>query len=161
MDLDTQEILWGELTGYDEDDASVGAKLLKGKTSHIDRFIPDGAYDKFGFREFLGSDILQIIPPPKNAVIQKGTRKKPLPDYLIQGNGAVEVINQHGTKRWKKENGYHRQSLNEVAMFRYKTIFGGELNARTLEDQTTEIKLNCMVLNKFIGIGVPEAYKIS
>ncbi|RRD56577.1 transposase [Tannerella forsythia] len=71
MDLDTQEILRAELTGNDEDDASVGTKILKGKTIHIDRFIADEAYDKFGFREILGSDILQIIPPLKNAVIQK------------------------------------------------------------------------------------------
>ncbi|RRD63013.1 hypothetical protein EII40_00575 [Tannerella forsythia] len=73
MDLDTQEILRAELTGNDEDDASVGTKIFKGKTIHIDRFISDEAYDKFGFREFLGSDILQIIPPLKNAVIQKSS----------------------------------------------------------------------------------------
>ena len=161
MDLDTQEILWAELTGNDEDDASVGARMLKGKTTHIHRFIADGAYDKFGFREILGSDVLQIIPPLKNAVIQKGSKKKLLHDYLIQRNGVVEAINKHVSKHWKKESGYHRQSLNEVAMFRYKTIFGGELDARTLENQTTEVKLKCMVLNKFIGIGMPEAYKVS
>ncbi len=161
VDLDTQEILRAELTGNDEDDASVGTKMLKGKTSHIKRFIADGAYDKFGFREILGSDVLQIIPPLKNAVIQKGTKKKPLPDYLIQRNGTVEAINKHGSKRWKKENGYHRRSLNEVAMFRYKTIFGGELDARAFENQRTEVKLKCWVLNKFIGIGMPEAYKVS
>ena len=73
MDLDTQEILRAELTGNEEDDASVGTKMLKGKTIHIDRFIADEAYDKFGFREILGSDILQIIPPLKNAVIQKSS----------------------------------------------------------------------------------------
>ena len=90
------------------------------------------------------------------------TRKKtPLPDYLIQRNRAVEEINKHGSKRWKQENGYHRRSLNEVAMFRYKTIFGGELDARTLKNQTTEVKLKCLMLNKFIGTGMPDAYKVS
>lgn len=161
VDLDTQEILSVELTGNDEDDASVGANILKDKTTNIKRFAGDGAYDKFGFREVLGSDILQIIPPPKNAVIQKGSKKTPLPDYLIQRNRAVEEINKHGYKRWKQENGYHRRSLNEVAMFRYKTIFGGKLDARTLKNQTTEVKLKCMVLNKFIGTGMPDAYKVS
>ena len=133
--MDTQEILRAELTGNDENDASVGTKILRGKTIYIDRFIADGAYDKFGFGEIWGSgDVLQIIPPLKNAVIQKGSKKKPLPDYLFQRNGTVEAINQHGSKRWKKENGYHRRSLNEVAMFRYKTIFGGESDAWTLEN---------------------------
>ena len=61
----------------------------------------------------------------------------------------------------RRENGYHRRSLNEVAMFRYKTIFGGELDVQTLDNQTTEVKLKNIVLNKFIGIGMPEAYKVS
>lgn len=161
IDLDTQEILSVELTGNDEDDATVGAKILKGKTDNIHSFSADGAYDKFGFREVLGSGVIQVIPPPKNAVIQKGTKKKPLPDYLIQRNQAAEAINKHGSKRWKEENGYHRRSLNEVVMFRYKTIFGGESDARTLKNQQTEVKLKCLTLNKFIGIGMPDAYKAS
>ena len=161
IDLDTQEILSAELTGNDEDDATVGTKMLKGKTKNIRSFSGDGAYDKFGFREVLGSDIIHIIPPPKNAVIQKGTKKNPLPDYLMQRNQAVEEINKHGSKRWKEENGYHRRSLNEVVMFRYKTIFGGELDARTFKNQQTEVKLKSLTLNKFIGIGMPDAYKAS
>jgi hypothetical protein len=44
-------------------------------------------------------------------------------------NRAVEYINGHGSKSWKEENGYYRRSLNEVVMSRYKTIFGGELDA--------------------------------
>ena len=139
--------------------------MLAGKTGNIRSFHGDGAYDKFGLRKALGSDIEQIIPPPKNAVIQKGKGKgkgkKPLPDYLIQRNRAVEYINKHGSKSWKEENGYHRRSLNEVVMFRYKTIFGGELDARTLKNQKTEVKLKCLTLNKFIGIGMPDAYKVS
>ncbi|MDR0508156.1 MAG: IS5/IS1182 family transposase, partial [Dysgonamonadaceae bacterium] len=78
-----------------------------------------------------------------------------------QGNRAVEYINKHGTKSWKEQNGYHRRSLNEVVMFRYKTLLGGELDARTLRNQETEVKLKCMTLNKFIGIGMPDAYKVS
>jgi hypothetical protein len=135
--------------------------MLEGKTSNILRFQGDGAYDKFGFREVLGGGIEQIIPPPKNAVIQKANGKKPLPDYLIQRNGAVEYIHKHGSESWEKQNGYHRRSLNEVVMFRYKRIFSGKLDARTVENQKTEVKINCLTLNKFIGIGMPHAYKVS
>ena len=56
----------------------------------------------------MGSYIIQIITLPKNAVIQKDSKKKALPDYLIQRNQAVEEINRHGTKFWKEEKGYHR-----------------------------------------------------
>ncbi|KAA6330397.1 hypothetical protein EZS27_020893 [termite gut metagenome] len=161
IDLNTQEILSVELTGNDEDDAIVASKMLDGKTGNILRFQGDGAYDKFGFREVLGSGIEQIIPPPKNAVIQKAKGKRPLPDYLIQRNGAVEYIVKHGSKSWKRQNGYHRRSLNEVVMFRYKRIFSGELDGRTFENQQTEIKLKCLTLNKFRGIGMPDSYKVS
>jgi hypothetical protein len=160
IDLSTQEILSVTLTGNDEDDASVGSKMLKGETAYIRSFHGDGAYDNFGFREVLGNDIEQIIPPPQNAVIQKPKKKQALPDYLLQRNRAVEYIHKHGSKRWKQQNGYHRRSLNEVVMFRYKSIFGGELDARTFENQETEVKLKSLTLNKFIGIGMPNAYKV-
>ncbi|MDR2815266.1 MAG: IS5 family transposase, partial [Proteiniphilum sp.] len=68
---------------------------------------------------------------------------------------------KHGSKRWKQQKGYHRRSLNEVVMFRYKTIFGGELDARTFDNQETEVKLKSLTLNKFIGTGMPNAYKVS
>jgi hypothetical protein len=161
IDLITQEILSVALTGNDEDDASVGIKMLKGQTEHIHSFYGDGAYDKFGFREVLGHSIEQIIPPPKNAVEQRAKRKKPLPEYLIQRNRAIGYINKHGPEAWKKQNGYHRRSLNEVVMFRYKKIFGGELEARTSKNQETEVRLKCLTLNKFIGTGMPDAYKVS
>ncbi|GHT36939.1 hypothetical protein FACS189415_7260 [Bacteroidia bacterium] len=46
-------------------------------------------------------------------------------------------------------------------MFRYKTIFGRELDAGTFENQITEVRLKCLTLNKFIGIGMPDVYKVS
>ena len=72
IDLASQEILGVALTGNEEDDASVGTQMIKGKTDKVKSFKGDGAYDKFGFRKALGKDIIQVIPPPKNAVIQKG-----------------------------------------------------------------------------------------
>jgi hypothetical protein len=161
IDLDTQYILSVELTGNDEDDASTGCRMLKGNTGRIDSFHGDGAYDKFEFRKVLGDKIKQIVPPPNNAVIQKEKKDKPLPGYLIQRNQAVEFIQKHGSKQWKIENGYHKRSLNEVGMFRYKTIFGGELDARKTENQITEVRLKCLLLNKYTGIGMPDSYKVA
>ena len=46
-------------------------------------------------------------------------------------------------------------------MFRFKKIFGGELDARTMENQRTEILLKCMILNKFTEIGMPISYKVA
>jgi hypothetical protein len=160
VDLNTQEVLCVKLTGNDEDDASVGEGMLAGSSHRLHGFKGDGAYDKTGFREVLGGDVQQVIPPQKNAVIRLPKKGKPVPGHLIQRNETVEYIQKHGIKKWKQERGYHQRSLNEVVMFRYKTIFGGELDARLIENQTTEIKLKCLLLNKFTGMGMPNSYKI-
>jgi hypothetical protein len=161
IDLKTQEILSAELTGNEEDDAHVGKRMLKGKTQKISRFHGDGAYDDLEFREVLDGEILPIIPPPKNAIVRNPKKNKPLPVHIRKRNEAVEYIQQHGDKAWKMEQGYHKRSLNEVVMFRYKTIFGGELDARTIKNQKTEIQLKCLILNMFTGIGMPNSYKVA
>ncbi len=86
--IDSRLKVFGE--GVRKHDASVGKTMLKGKTKQIAEFKGDGAYDDFGFWETLGGEIIQTIPPPKNAVIQKPKKGKPLPEHLIQRNEAVE-----------------------------------------------------------------------
>jgi hypothetical protein len=160
IDLNTQDILSVELTGNDADDASVGMRMLQGQSGRIRSFKGDGAYDKFGFREVLGNDVQQVIPPPKNAVVRLPKKREPLTDYLNQRNKAVDDIGKYGSKQWKEKQGYHQRSLNEVVMFRYKTIFGGKLTARKMENQITEVKLKCMLLNRFTKMGMTDSYKI-
>ncbi len=161
IDVNTQEIIEVRLTGNDEDDASVAQKMIEGKTQQIESFRGDGAYDDFSLREKLGTSIQQIIPPPKDAVIHYSTKKKPLPDYLIQRNQAVEAIQDVGRKEWKINNGYHKRSLNETAMFRYKTSFGGEMKTRKLQHQKTEVNIKCRILNTYRRQGSPIAYKVA
>ena len=74
------------MTGNDEDDAAVAKKMIEGKIEKIKSFRGDGAYDDFSLREKLGVSIEQIIPPPKDAVIHYGTKKKPLPDCIFLRN---------------------------------------------------------------------------
>jgi hypothetical protein len=81
MDLDTQDILSVDLTGNREVDAAVGKGLLGVKTTHIKEFKGDGIYDDFGFRQKLGAGIIQTIPPPKDAVIQKPKKISPFQTF--------------------------------------------------------------------------------
>lgn len=159
IDVHTQQIVCVELTGNGEDDATVAAGMLQGKTEQLSSFRGDGAYDDFKLREALGKQVKHIIPPPKDAVVRKGTKKKPLPQYLEQRNEAVDYINRQGSKAWKRKEGYHKRSLNEVAMFRYKTTFSASLNARKMENQKTEVQLKCKILNLFQQQGMPVACK--
>ena len=135
IDVNTQEIVCVELTTNAEDDAVVAGRMLKEHIDKVNSFRGDGAYDDFSFREILGSQVKQIIPPPIDAVVQKTTKRKPAKAYLRQRDQAVESINSGGRKEWKIKESYHRRSLNEVAVFSYKTAFTANMCARKLDNQ--------------------------
>jgi Transposase DDE domain len=160
IDINTQEIIGVSLTGNDIDDAAEAKKILKDKAEKVESFYGDGAYDDFQFRKILGN-AKQIIPPPKDAVVHEATKRKPVKEYLIQRNKAVEFINKHDRKQWKINEGYHKRSLNETVMFRYKTVFGGEMQARKLENQKTEILIKTKILNIYRDIGMPVSYRVA
>ena len=161
IDVDSRQIIWISLTGNDTDDAAEAVNMLEGRAVRINSFRGDGAYNDFYFRKALGNGIVQIILPPKDAVTQKGARKKPAENYLGQRNQAIGYINEHGREAWKIQTGYHRRNLNEVVMFRYKTTFGGELNARKIENQSSEVKIKYLILNKYALLGLPDSYKVA
>ncbi|MEJ2754524.1 MAG: hypothetical protein P8104_01480 [Gammaproteobacteria bacterium] len=53
----------------------------------------------------------------------------------IARDKVVQAIQETTREKWKQEKGYHVRSLVETAMYRFKTIFGGKLLARTLDSQ--------------------------
>ena len=63
-------------------------------------------------------------------------------------------------RQWKKASGYHRQARVENAFFRYKSIVGEVLRARTPAGQRVEALLACDVLNRMTELGRPESYGI-
>jgi hypothetical protein len=70
-------------------------------------------------------------------------------------------IRQVGHPRWKHESGYHRRSLAETAVFRFKTIFGSSLSARTLPHQRVEARIKCAALNRMTQLGMPDSYRVA
>ena len=50
-------------------------------------------------------------------------------------------IRKVGRKQWKRESGYHRRSLAETQVFRFKTIFGDRLQTRQVDNQFKELLL--------------------
>ncbi len=77
-----------------------------------------------------------------------------------QRDNHLRSIEQHGRIRWQRRYGYGRRSLVETAMYRYKTIIGRRLHARTLPNQRTEAKIGCNVLNRSINLGMPISIRI-
>lgn len=128
---------------------------IKGK---IEKFAGDGAYDKKKVYKYLARrGIKPIIPPRKNARISKhgNCRGKPLPrDKNIRG------IRKMGRKNWKRKMNYHRRSIAESTMFRFKNTFGGKLTSRNMQQQEIEVRIKCKILNKMAKLGLPDTYPI-
>ena len=159
LDVNTGEFATVLLTDNSVDDAAAAKMMFAGKEKQLNSFRGDGAYDDFKLRTMLGNEVKQIIPPPKDAVVQSSYRYKPIRDELQQKEQAILFINQHGRKKWKEHSGYHKRSLSETGMYRYKIIFGQQLQARTIQTQQTEVKIKCKILNEFTKFGMPNSQK--
>jgi hypothetical protein len=121
------------LTTNSIDDAAAVEPLLEEVKNKVSRMAGDGAYDKHKVYEILKKKkIKAITPPQKNARIKKHGNKGGKP---LARDKNIRAIRKLGRKRWKEKIQYHRRSLVETAMYRFKTTFGGELKSRTIEMQ--------------------------
>ena len=155
MNPDTHEIVAEILTDNGVDDGKVVDDLLKEVPANIKNFRGDGAYDKIKVRTLLTEmDVGQIIPPQHNAVIN--SKSNPA---LKTRDDSIKRIAEVGRAEWKKEIGYHKRSLGEVAMFRYKTILGDKLMSRKFENEVIEARIGCLILNEMTKLGMPISKK--
>ena len=151
------QILTGN--GKGDGDAQQVDKLLDQVQSPIDRFSGDGAYDTWNTWEtLLEREIEGIIPPKENAIYWVD-EKDNLMDH--PRNHILEQIDLNGKKKWKEQSNYHRRSLSETAMYRFKSIYGGELYSRKMETQKTEAAVKIKCLNKMTGTGMPISKKVA
>ncbi|NQU59215.1 MAG: IS5 family transposase [Rhodospirillales bacterium] len=159
----TGGILACEVTKNSKDDASQVTPLLEHIPDRIDKLGADGAYDKEKVYDALNDPphqslpIRPVIPPRKDAKIwQHGNcHKPPLPR-----DENLRAIRKKGRKQWKMKNAYHRRSIAETEMFRYKQIIGATLRARTLDRQEREGRIGCKILNRMTRMGRPESYLV-
>ena len=158
VDEATGEIETELLTGAGVDDAEVTASLLKQTQAKIKQLSGDGAYDKEKvYKAAAAKGVEKItIPPRRDAVLWEENGVEPHPR-----NENLRRIWEDGRKEWKIESGYHRRSLAETAMFRFKTIFGDHLDARETNRQKTEARIKCAALNRMTHLGMPDSYCIN
>ncbi len=142
------------LTLNDVDDGSELGGLLEQVGNEMEDVCLDGAYDHEECWDMLiEKGINPVIPPRKNGVEWYVERPGDNDDY--PRNKALRRIWEVGRKKWKEESGYHRRSLSETAMFRYKTIFGNKLYSRTFENQKVENDIKIKALNIMTALGMP------
>lgn len=156
IDEKNGKIKAAELTGNDTADCEMLKPLLKQIDNPIDQVSTDGAYDKkmcYDVLEELG--IIAGIPPQKNAKIWRHGNTDSSPHARDEN---LRRIREIGRTKWKKEINYHRRSIAENTMYRFKTAFGDVIASRIFPNQRTEVLLKCKILNKIVLGGMPESY---
>ena len=133
--------------------------LLAEVGGEVSQVSADGIYDQRTCYEAInGVKARAAIPPRRGARIWQ------------HGNTAAErhvrdenlrSIRKQGRKKWKEEAGYHRRSLAETTVFRYKVTFGDRLQSRKIENQFNEMFIKCAILNRMIHLGRPQSYKVA
>ena len=158
IDEETGEILAAVVTPNSTGDSEVLGELLDEIDDEIEQVSADGAYDCSYVYDYIDErDATAAIPPRKDAKIWfHGNRKGP----AHPRDENLRRIRQVGRSAWKEEIDYHRRSLSETGMYRLKTIFTGEVCARQIETQTTELMIECKALNKMTQLGMPDSYPV-
>jgi len=160
VDEATHEIQAVVLTEAGVDDAEAGCELVNDTPGPIGQISGDGSYDKRKFYETCTAREVEriVVPPQRNARIwQHGNASKP----PLPRDQNLRAIRRSGRKRWKQQSGYHRRSLAETAVFRFKTIFSNTLSSRTISRQITEARIKCAALNRMTRLGMPESYRVA
>jgi Transposase DDE domain len=144
-----------ELTPDDIGDVSEVPELLDQLDADVASMTADGAYDSEAVYDAVAERHPQaaVIIPPRTTAIPSQTT-------IRQRDRHLQVIETRGRMNWQRSSGYNRRSLAETAMFRYKSIIGRRLHARTLCNQRTEAKIGCNALNRMTALGMPISIRI-
>ena len=143
------------LTPDDVGDVSEIPDLLDQIDAEIASMTADGAYDGEAVYDAVAGrhpSATVIIPPRATSVAGETT--------ATQRDQHLAMIDEHGRMAWQRRSGYNQRSLVETAMFRYKTIIGRRLQARTLSNQKTEAKIGCNVINRMATLGMPSLHRV-
>jgi hypothetical protein len=157
---DSGETLASELTSNEMGDLSMVGPLLDQIPGSIASVMADGAYDgEPAYRTIAErqphSPPTVIIPPRITAVLSSTTETSP-----SWRDRHIQMIQEKGRRGWEKAVDYGKRSLVETAMFRYKTLIGPRLRARTLATQKVEARIACAVINRMTQLGMPSSQRV-
>jgi len=164
IDPDTHEIVAQSLTTNGiKDEIAVENLMTQIKEPILDVYA-DSQYDKRNaYRSIILRGGRPIIPPQVRARVQ--IKKNWTPEWVLRDKVVKEIEDLGGDaqakKRWKIASNYHRRSLAETGMFRYKQAFGDRLRNRSVENQKTEVAIKCTILNKMTRLGMPKSEELT
>ena len=158
VDSDTGRIVAATLITSGVDDASQVSVLLD-QAGPVASFTADGAYDQGGvYGEVTRRcpEAVVIVPPRSSAVPSDTAETAP-----TQRDRHLQMIAEHGRRRWQKASGYHWRALVEADISRFKRVIGGGLHSRTDQRRATEIALAVSILNQMLELGRPEYVRLA
>ncbi len=148
-------ILAHTLTEATVDDATTALDLITAVEGTLASVTADAAYDTVAVYETARArNATVVVPPVRTANVSRHGPRSAARDRTIRS------VKRLGRRRWKKASGYHRQARAENAFFRYKSIIGDSLRARSPAGQGSEAVLGCEILNRMTAIGRPASYSI-
>lgn len=156
VDEDTGEILAAVVSTNNVSDDEAFGDVLDAIEDPVKAVSADGAYDKRKCYDKIEQRGAQAnIPPREDAQYWE----KEGDSHARNRN--LKRIEELGRAEWKQESGYHRRSLAETMMFRFKAIFGNTCSRRTFDNQAAEILLACAALNRMTHLGMPDSYALN
>jgi Transposase DDE domain len=159
VDAESHELQAVMLGEAGVDDAEMVAPLLEQVDRPIESAAADGAYDKRKVYAALVPRAPRVaIPPRGNARIWRHGNSSAPP--LVRDEN-LRRIRALGRREWKRRSGYHRRSLAETAVFRFKRLFGGRLACRRWECQATEVAVRSRALNIMTHLGMPATVRLA
>ena len=143
------------LTEPTVDDATMGIDLIATGDDAIARVTADAAYETVAcYAAAERRDATVVVPPFKTARVSRRRPRARARDRTITD------VRTLGRRRWKQEAGYQLQARVENAFFRYTSILGDRLRARSRGGRVAESVVACTVLNQMPELGRPESYSI-
>lgn len=159
IDEATGEIVVAGASENSVSDDEMFVEMIEANEEEIEQVSADGAFDRKKVYQALEKRKIKraAIPPRKGAKIWKHGNtqgERHVRDENLRG------VRKHGKPKWKREANYHRRSLAETGVFRFKTIFSDKLQSRTQDNQFQEMIIKCALLNRMTHLGMPESYKV-
>jgi hypothetical protein len=95
----------------------------------------------------------KIVVPPHKTAILSSAGDTPRDQH-------IQDIKEHRRIAWQKKIGYGLRAYVELAIQRYKRIFGNTMKARELPQQKTDAWVSAFALNTMTKLGMPVSVKI-
>ena len=159
MDAGTKQVCAVLMTHKDVDDASVLPELLAQipLATKVEVVTGDGAYDTMAARAAIAeSSALAVIPPVEGAVHWPASQAG-----ALERNEAIDHIARSGKQDCKDNSGYHRRSLVENLMYRFKTLTGDRLWARDVDVQDAEVAVRVGIINRMLVLAHPKSVRVA